>query len=51
MPAALAGKYQYFTQADMSKLKAAGWTQQPLSLEDGVRRYIADFLTRPDPYR
>jgi ADP-L-glycero-D-manno-heptose 6-epimerase len=51
MPAALAGKYQYFTQADLSKLNAAGWTRQPLSIEDGVRRYFADFLTRPDPYR
>lgn len=51
MPEALAGKYQYFTQADMSKLKAAGWLRQPLSIEDGVRRYFQDFLTRPDPYR
>jgi ADP-L-glycero-D-manno-heptose 6-epimerase len=51
MPAELAGKYQYFTQADLSKLKAAGWTHQALSIEDGVRRYFADFLTRPDPYR
>jgi len=51
MPAALTGKYQYFTQADMSKLKAAGWAQQPLSLEDGVHHYIASFLSKPDPYR
>jgi len=51
MPAALTGKYQYFTQADMSKLRAAGWTQQPVSLEDGVHHYIAGFLSKPDPYR
>jgi ADP-L-glycero-D-manno-heptose 6-epimerase len=51
LPTALAGKYQYFTQADMSKLNATGWTRQPLSIEDGVRRYFTEFLTRPDPYR
>ncbi len=51
MPDALAGKYQYFTQADMSKLKAAGWLRQPLPIEDGLRRYFQDFLTQPDPYR
>ena len=51
MPAALAGKYQYFTQADMSKLEAAGWGRQRLSIEEGVRRYFSDFLSRPDPYR
>jgi ADP-L-glycero-D-manno-heptose 6-epimerase len=51
MPPELAGKYQYFTQADLSKLRAAGWTHQPLSIEEGVRRYFAEFLSRPDPYR
>jgi ADP-L-glycero-D-manno-heptose 6-epimerase len=51
MPPALAGNYQYFTQADLSKLKAADWTRQPMSVEEGVRRYFADFLTRSDPYR
>jgi ADP-L-glycero-D-manno-heptose 6-epimerase len=51
MPAALAGKYQYFTQADMSKLKGAGWLRQPLSIEEGLGRYFQDFLTQRDPYR
>ena len=51
MPAVLAGKYQYFTQADMSKLAAAGWNHRPVSLEEGVGRYVAKFLSRPDPYR
>ena len=49
MPAALAAKYQYFTQADMTKLKAAGWARQPLSIEDGVGRYIKDFSPVPTP--
>ena len=51
MPAVLSGKYQYFTQADMSKLAAAGWNHRPVSLEEGVGRYVAAFLARPDPYR
>ncbi|PHK94958.1 ADP-glyceromanno-heptose 6-epimerase [Pseudoroseomonas rhizosphaerae] len=51
MPVDLAGKYQYFTQARMERLRAAGFTGAATSLEDGVRRYVQDFLTRPDPYR
>ena len=39
-PAELRDKYQYFTQADMSKLRAAGFSQPFHSLEDGVRDYL-----------
>ena len=34
-------RYQYFTQADMSKLRAAGYAEEFTSLEEGVRRYVA----------
>ena len=51
MPTELAAKYQYFTQADISKLGNAGWSGRPLSIEDGLRRYFENFLSRPDPYR
>ncbi len=34
-PAELRDKYQYFTQADMTKLRAAGFDQPFHSLEDG----------------
>ncbi|MCQ3029009.1 NAD-dependent epimerase/dehydratase family protein, partial [Pseudomonas tremae] len=51
MPVDLVGKYQYFTQARMERLRAAGFTGAATGLEDGVRRYVQDFLTRPDPYR
>ncbi|WBV42393.1 ADP-glyceromanno-heptose 6-epimerase [Pseudoroseomonas cervicalis] len=51
MPVDLVGKYQYFTQARMERLRAAGFTGSATSLEDGVRRYVQDFLTQPDPYR
>ncbi|ONG47490.1 ADP-glyceromanno-heptose 6-epimerase [Pseudoroseomonas deserti] len=51
MPVDLVGKYQYYTQARMERLRAAGFDGSATSLEDGVRRYVQDFLTQPDPYR
>ena len=41
MPEVLQGKYQYFTQADTSKLRTAGYTAPFTSLEDGVKDYVA----------
>jgi ADP-L-glycero-D-manno-heptose 6-epimerase len=40
MPETLQGKYQYFTQADPAKLRAAGYTKPFTSLEDGVKDYV-----------
>lgn len=37
-------KYQYFTEADMSKLKAAGYTQKFHSLEEGISDYVQGYL-------
>lgn len=51
MPADLRGKYQYFTEAPMAKLRAAGFDRPATSLEDGVGRYVRDFLMQPDPHR
>ena len=39
-PAQLRDKYQYFTQADISKLRAAGFNQPFHSLEEGVRDFV-----------
>jgi ADP-L-glycero-D-manno-heptose 6-epimerase len=39
-PAELRDKYQYFTQADITKLRAAGFDQPFHSLEDGVRDFV-----------
>ncbi|WP_114394286.1 ADP-glyceromanno-heptose 6-epimerase [Oleisolibacter albus] len=50
MPPHLSGKYQYFTEARMDRLRAAGYTAPFTSLEDGVRRYVQDYLSAPDPY-
>jgi ADP-L-glycero-D-manno-heptose 6-epimerase len=40
MPKELQGKYQYVTQADVSRLRAAGYRKDFTSLEDGVRQYV-----------
>lgn len=40
-PAALRGKYQYFTQADIAKLRAAGFEHAVHSLEEGVRDLVS----------
>jgi ADP-L-glycero-D-manno-heptose 6-epimerase len=40
-PAALKGKYQSFTQADMTALRAAGYDAPFATVEEGVGRYVA----------
>lgn len=51
MPENLRGKYQYFTQADMAKLRAAGYTKPMTELEDGVTQYVQNYLAKEDQYR
>jgi len=46
MPPGLAEKYQYFTQAEMSKLRSAGYAKPFTSLEDGVKDYVQTFLSK-----
>lgn len=51
MPDDLRGKYQYFTQARMDRLRAAGFAHPPTSIEDGVRSYVRDVLMNAeDPF-
>ena len=51
MPEALRGQYQNFTEAPMARLRAAGYAKPFTTLEEGVRRYVQDYLRAPDPYR
>ncbi len=46
MPESLRAKYQYFTQADMNKLRAAGYSAPFTSLEDGVKDYVTTYLAK-----
>lgn len=48
-PEQLKGKYQKYTQADLSNLKLAGYTKDFYSLEDGVLDYI-DILEKTGGY-
>ncbi len=50
MPEDLRGKYQYFTQANMTKLRTAGYTAPMTSLEDGVKDYVKNYLMQEDQY-
>lgn len=43
-PIDIRDKYQYFTEADMSKLKEAGYPNTFTSLEDGVKAYLNYYL-------
>src|SRR5450432_1034291 len=46
MPADIRDTYQYYTQADMQKIKAAGYNNDMFSLEEGVDDYVRNYLSR-----
>jgi ADP-L-glycero-D-manno-heptose 6-epimerase len=50
-PLAIRDKYQYFTEASMARLRAAGYPFPFTSLEDGVTAYVTRYLVGPDRYR
>lgn len=50
MPEELRAKYQYFTEAKMDRLRAAGYKEAFYSLEDGVKDYIQTYLLKGDQY-
>ena len=52
MPEAIRDKYQYFTQANLGRLRAAGYAAPVTSLEDAVNDYVRNYLVtdrRLDP--
>jgi ADP-L-glycero-D-manno-heptose 6-epimerase len=49
-PADIRDKYQYFTQANMAKLRSVGFDHQFYSLEDGVEDYVRNYLLGKDYY-
>lgn len=51
MPETLKNKYQYYTQADLSNLRAKGYNKPMTPLEEGVRQYVQDFLDKEDSYK
>jgi ADP-L-glycero-D-manno-heptose 6-epimerase len=44
-PADIRDKYQYFTQANMSKLRSIGYTRPFSTLEEGIDDYVKNYLS------
>lgn len=51
MPESLRPKYQYYTQADTTKLQKAGYNGGFTELEDGVEEYVKKFMDSENKYR
>ncbi len=43
-PEDIRDKYQYFTEANMDKLRSAGYSKEFYSLEEGIEEYVQGFL-------
>ena len=50
MPDKFKNQYQYFTEADISKLKAQGLSSPQWPIEKGVLDYVTQYLMTEDPY-
>jgi ADP-L-glycero-D-manno-heptose 6-epimerase len=50
MPPSMIEKYQYFTEARMDRLRAAGYDRSFTSLEDGISTYVRHYLATDDPF-
>ena len=50
MPDEIREQYQYFTQADTTKLRRAGCQHEFMPLEDAVTDYVKTYLDTPNPY-
>jgi ADP-L-glycero-D-manno-heptose 6-epimerase len=48
MPEKLRDKYQYFTQADVSKLRHVGYHKNPTDLESAVADYVQNYLMKDE---
>ncbi len=49
-PVDIRDKYQYFTEANMSKLRSQGYTTSFHSLEEGVKDYVQNYLVENKTY-
>ena len=50
MPETLRDKYQYYTHADITKLRQAGFSEPLTSIEDGIQEYVQHYLSADNPY-
>ncbi len=50
MPEILKEKYQYYTRADISKLRGAGYKNECMKIEDAVSDYVGNYLNTDNPF-
>ena len=50
IPEDIRDKYQYFTEANMRKLKAVGYEKAFTNLENGVKDYVQNYLLNTKCY-
>ena len=50
MPETLRDKYQYYTCADITRLRQAGFCETLTSIEEGIKEYVQRYLTSTNPY-
>ena len=46
MPDSVRNQYQYFTEADITKLKQAGYDKETTCLEDAIKDYVQNYLQK-----
>ncbi len=46
MPSEIRDRYQYYTQAEMEKLRRAGYDRPMHSLEDGIADYVRNYMAK-----
>ena len=46
MPETLRGKYQYFTKAEIGKLRASGYAKPLTPLVEAVADYVKNYLAK-----
>jgi len=50
MPQELIANYQYFTEGNISKLRAVGYNEPFTTLEDGIKDFMQNYMLKTDPY-
>ena len=48
MPDSIKNQYQYYTCADIAKLRRAGCDKQPTSLEESIKDYVKNYLQKDE---
>jgi ADP-L-glycero-D-manno-heptose 6-epimerase len=51
MPLSIRDSYQYFTQSEVKNLRRVGYNADFMPVIEAVKRYVVDYLVRPDRYR